>query len=207
MGLDADTAETAALLGRACLALDRDAEADELCSESERLAGHALKASIAWRTLRARLLSRRNDHDQARRVAEEAVALAERTDALVDHGDACLTVATVLGAAGDVAGARAAAERAAALYERKGATALVEKARGILGARDLSTHIGAARSRARRARKCVRTSRRPVDRCRQSRGLGRGRAAICTRTFPSRVAGRSSASHGSTSRRASGPRI
>ena len=64
-------------------------------------------------------------------------ALAERTDLLVDHGDACLTLATVLGAAGDVGGARAAAERAAALYERKGATALIDKARGILGARDL----------------------------------------------------------------------
>ncbi|OBB66365.1 BTAD domain-containing putative transcriptional regulator [Mycobacterium sp. 852014-50255_SCH5639931] len=134
MGLDADTAETAALLGRACLALDRDAEADELSAESERLAGHALKASIAWRTLRARLLSRRGDHDEARRVAEEAVGLAERTDALVDHGDACLTLATVLGAAGEIMGARAAAERAAELYERKGAVALAEKARAILGA-------------------------------------------------------------------------
>ncbi|HTC68519.1 MAG TPA: BTAD domain-containing putative transcriptional regulator, partial [Acidothermaceae bacterium] len=49
MGLDADTAETAALLGCTCLALDRDAEAVELCTESERLAGHALKPSIAWR--------------------------------------------------------------------------------------------------------------------------------------------------------------
>ena len=86
MGLDADTAETAALLGRACLALDRDAEADELCSESERLAGHALKASIAWRTLRAHLLSRDCAHEEARRAAEAAIALAERTDALVDHG-------------------------------------------------------------------------------------------------------------------------
>ena len=98
MGLDADTAETAALLGRACLALDQEAEADELCAESERLAGNALKASIAWRTLRARLLSRGGDHDEARRVAEAAVSLAERTDALVDHGDACLSLATVLGA-------------------------------------------------------------------------------------------------------------
>src|SRR5277367_5446496 len=97
MGLDADTAETAALLGRTCLALDRDADADELCAESERLAGHALKPSIAWRTLRARLLSRRSDHREARRVAEAAVALAERTDGLVDHGDACLSLAKVLG--------------------------------------------------------------------------------------------------------------
>ncbi|EFG77816.1 adenylate/guanylate cyclase catalytic domain protein [Mycobacterium parascrofulaceum ATCC BAA-614] len=135
MGLDADTAETAALLGRACLAQDRDVEAVELCAESERLAGHALKASIAWRTLRARLLSRRGDDDEARRVAEDAVALAERTDALVDHGDACLTLATVLGAAGDFAGARAAAERAVDLYERKGAVALAEKARRVLGER------------------------------------------------------------------------
>jgi class 3 adenylate cyclase len=139
MGLDADTAETAALLGRACLALDRDAEADELCSESERLAGHALKASIAWRTLRAQLLARRNDHKEARRVAEAAVTLAEPTDALVDHGDACLALATVLDAAADVAGARAAAEKAADLYERKGAAALADKARSLLGKRDVST--------------------------------------------------------------------
>src|SRR4029078_537881 len=49
MGLDADTAETAAFLARTCLELDRDAEADELCSESEHLAGHALRPSITWR--------------------------------------------------------------------------------------------------------------------------------------------------------------
>ena len=135
MGLDADTAETAALLGRACLALNRDAEADELCTESERLAGHALKASIAWRTVRAQLLSRGSDHEEARRVAQAAITLAERTDGLVDHGDACLALATVLGAAGDVVGARAAAERAASLYERKGAAALAEKARRMLDQR------------------------------------------------------------------------
>src|SRR5246127_1117755 len=139
MGLDADTAETAALLGRTCLVLGRDAEAVELCTESERLAGHALKPSIAWRTLRAHLLSRGNDHDGARRVAEAAVALAERTDLLVEYGDACASLATVLNAAGDAAGARAAAERAVGLYERKGAAALAEKARDILSERVLPT--------------------------------------------------------------------
>ena len=139
MGLDADTAETAALLGRACLALDRDAEADELCTESEQLAGHALKASIAWRTLRAQLLSRSGEHDEARRVAQAAITLAERTDGLVDHGDACLSLARVLGAAGDSAGARTAAERAVDLYERKGAAALAEKARQIFSQADIFT--------------------------------------------------------------------
>lgn len=135
MGLDADTAETAALLGRACLALDRESEAAELCAQSERLAGHALKASIAWRTLRAHLLARGNDYDAARHVAEAAVTLAERTDALVDHGDACLTLATVLGRGGDVVAARAAAEQAVELYERKGAAALADMARAVLGER------------------------------------------------------------------------
>src|SRR5262249_52739345 len=133
MGLDTDTAETAALLARVCLALDRDTEADELCTESESRAGHALRASIAWRTVRAQLLARSGAHDAARRMAEEAVAIAERTDALVAHGEACLALATVLDATGAAAGARAAAEQALALYERKGAAALVEKARGILG--------------------------------------------------------------------------
>nr|WP_231988819.1 BTAD domain-containing putative transcriptional regulator [Mycobacterium sp. 1274761.0] len=134
MGLDADTAETAALLARACLMLERVAEADELCSESERLAGHALKPLIAWRTVRAQLLARQGEHDEARRIAEAAVGLAERTDLLVDHGDACLALATVLGAAGDLRGARVAAERAVTLYETKGAAALADKARQLLGA-------------------------------------------------------------------------
>jgi class 3 adenylate cyclase len=133
MGLEADTAETAALLARACLALGRDAEADELCTESEHLAGHAFKASIAWRIVRAQLLARSGAHEDARRIAEEAVTLAGRTDALVDHGDACLALATVLGTAGDAAGARAAAEQAVELYELKGAAALAENARSILG--------------------------------------------------------------------------
>ncbi|WP_255413203.1 BTAD domain-containing putative transcriptional regulator [Mycobacterium sp. 3519A] len=139
MGIDTDTAETAALLARACLAMDRDGEADELCTESQRLAGHALRASIAWRTVRAQLLARSGAHDEARRVAEEAVAIASRTDALVDHGDACLALATVLEATGDTTGARAAAEQAAGLYERKGAAALVEKARTLLGARAVAS--------------------------------------------------------------------
>src|ERR1700761_6688298 len=135
MGLDADTAETAALLGGACLVLGREAEADELCTESARLAGNAQKASIAWRALRAQLLSQDGDHDEARRMAEAAVSLVERSDALVDHGDACLALAMVLGNAGDSAGARATAERAVGLYERKGAAALADKARAFLGER------------------------------------------------------------------------
>ncbi len=94
-------------------------DADELCTESEHLAGHDLKASITWRTVRAQLLARAGAHEEARRVAEEAVTIAARTDALVDHGDACLALATVLGAAGDASRARAAAEQVVGFYELK----------------------------------------------------------------------------------------
>ncbi|MDF3336632.1 BTAD domain-containing putative transcriptional regulator [Mycolicibacterium septicum] len=164
MRLDADTAEVAALLARACLALGRDTEADELCSESERLAGHALKPAIAWRTVRAQLLSRGGAHDAARLVAEEAVAIAERTDALVDHGDACLVLAAVLRAAGDSAGARVAAERASTLYGQKGAVALAEKARGLVDGRDLTSAPAQPESpSAELDTACVRAGDRVID--------------------------------------------
>lgn len=162
MGLDTDTADTAALLARACLALDRDAEADELCAVSESLAGHGSKASIAWRSVRAQMLARAGVHDRAKQVAEEAVSLAAATDALVDHGDACLALATVLRIAGDRAGMRAAAEQAIALYERKGAAALTEKARRVLGARSEATAPVAPRlpGEAEPENACVRVIRR-----------------------------------------------
>ena len=162
MGLDADTAETAALLGRACLALDRDSEADELCTESERLAGHALKPAIAWRVLRAHLLSRAGDHDAAQRIAEAAVALAERTDVLVDHGDACFALAMVSGAAGNVREAHAATERAVDLYERKGAAALADRARGVLG-RSAATPLPVKAPTEEPINHCVQMSSRLID--------------------------------------------
>ncbi|WKG04227.1 BTAD domain-containing putative transcriptional regulator [Mycolicibacterium sp. HK-90] len=160
MGIDADAAETAALLGRACLLLGRDVEAGELCAESERLAGHALKASIAWRTVRAQLLSRGGDHDEARTVAQEAVVIAERTDALIDHGDACLALATVLDAAGDATGARTAAGRAVELYERKGALTLAEKARRIVDVTHLEPAMAPEATGIEVDNACVRSGRR-----------------------------------------------
>jgi DNA-binding SARP family transcriptional activator len=132
MGVDVDAAQAAAFLARACLALGRDDDAATLCDESEQLGGHDLQASIAWRSVRALLAARAGDHETARGLADAAVAIAERTDALLDHGDACLALATVLAAVGDDTGAHAAARRAAALYERKGASTLVARARALV---------------------------------------------------------------------------
>ncbi|OBG99377.1 hypothetical protein A5698_10225 [Mycobacterium sp. E136] len=163
MGLDTDTADTAALLARACLALERDPEANELCSVSERLAGHGSKASIAWRSVRAQLLARAGDHDRAEEVAKEAVSRAAATDALVDHGDACLALATVMRIAGNNAGMRAAAEQAVALYDRKGAAALTERARKILGSHDAPRPNEVERPAAELTNACVEVGKRVVS--------------------------------------------
>src|SRR4029453_9877036 len=72
-----------------------------------------------WRRVRARALSARGEHAEAVRLAREAEALFEGTDALVDHGEALLDLALVLHAAGHVDDASSAATEALALYERK----------------------------------------------------------------------------------------
>src|SRR5581483_2527030 len=86
------------------------------------LAGDDLKASIGLFGVAAEVLSRRDAPEEAIALARRAVALAETTDALVDHADARLTLARVLRAHGRSAEADAELERARALYEAKGAT-------------------------------------------------------------------------------------
>ncbi len=125
-GVDVLAAQSAALLARAHLALGEDDEAESFVGTSEHLGAQDLKTAIAWRSVRAELLARRGEFDDARRLADEAVELASRTDALVDQGDAYRSLAAVCVAAGDASGARAANERATSLYERKGATALID---------------------------------------------------------------------------------
>ena len=56
--------------------------------------------------MRAEALARRGEHDDAQRLAREAVALAEPTDALADKADALMALAAVLRAGGDEDGAR-----------------------------------------------------------------------------------------------------
>ena len=89
--------------------------------------------------------------------------MAGRTDALVDHGDACLTLATVLAAAGDTAGARVAADKAVELYELKGAAALAEKARGIVGAEPPAAPAAPELPRVGLDNACVQVGERVTD--------------------------------------------
>ncbi len=127
LGVEIDAAQAAALLSRALLAQDRDAEAEQLTLESENLGGEDLKTAIAWRSARAEALARRGNVQEALRLARQAVTLAEPTDLVIDHADARAALASVLRTAGRSADADVEARRAAELYERKGATAAAER--------------------------------------------------------------------------------
>jgi len=84
------------------------------------------------REIQARVLSLRGQHAEAEELAREAVTIMERTDYLALHADALVHLAHVLHAAGKGVEALASARQAAELYQRKGATVLVERASRLI---------------------------------------------------------------------------
>src|SRR5205085_12266168 len=94
-GVGVDAAQAAALLARAVLAQGRADEAIALTEDSERLAGVDLKAAISWRAARAEALAQQGRTREAVEAAVAAVALADRTDALIDQADAHRAFAVV----------------------------------------------------------------------------------------------------------------
>ena len=147
LGVDVDAGVAAALLARARLTEGEADEALELTVESEKLGGDDLKAGIAWRAVRAEALAHRGELEPAQLLAEEAVALAAPTDALLDHADALLALAGVPRLSGDPFGATERARAALDLYERKEATVPAARARAFLGESPLARtggSVGAA---------------------------------------------------------------
>ncbi len=124
-GLGVDAAQAGALLGRSLLALGRVSEAEAISHECEELAGHDLKAAIAWRGVRAEALARRGQYGDAIGFARDAVAIAADTDALLDHADARVALAVALRVAGKHTEAEAELAAAFDLWSAKGATALL----------------------------------------------------------------------------------
>ena len=84
------------------------------------------------KNLATRIAPAREDGAQARRRAEEAVALAESADFLGMHAGALVALATALRVQGKLDGARSALNDALGLYERKGDEVSAESVRGLL---------------------------------------------------------------------------
>ena len=79
--------------------------------------------------VRAKVLGRREEHDEAERLAREAVAGADKTDSLVTQADARRDLAEVLELAGRRDNATVALKEALERYERKGAVVPADRVR------------------------------------------------------------------------------
>jgi class 3 adenylate cyclase/tetratricopeptide (TPR) repeat protein len=119
-----------ARLGDAHVALGHLGEADELAGRAADLGGvdDAL-TQMLWRQVRARVLSARGEHGDARQLAIEAVAIGEPTDMLESIGDAHVVLGDVLAAGGDRVGAATSYGSALSLFEQKGAVVAERRTR------------------------------------------------------------------------------
>src|SRR5205823_9588217 len=96
--------------------------------------GDDVTNQVLFRRVRAKLLGRRGEYDRAELLAREAVAIAERTDKLIDHSESRADLAEVLAMAGRPADAATEFEKARALYERKGNVVMAKRMRERLAA-------------------------------------------------------------------------
>jgi tetratricopeptide (TPR) repeat protein len=115
-------------LADALYELGRYDEADEASRESERLAQPADGIThVTWRRVRAKLLGRQGERDDALRLAREAVEWADTR--LEELGDAYRDLAEVERMTGHADRAEAALEQALATYEQKGIVPMAERTR------------------------------------------------------------------------------
>jgi len=98
----------------------------------KRAASDDVSAQWSWRRTRAKLLARAGDFRKAKSLAEEAVRIAARTDALSDHGAVLLDLAEVLRLAERPAEAAERVEEGLLLFDRKGNRVSAEAARAML---------------------------------------------------------------------------
>jgi class 3 adenylate cyclase/tetratricopeptide (TPR) repeat protein len=110
--------------------LERLDDADAATRESERLAQPAdLYPQVTWRRVRAKLLARQGEGDQAVRLANEAIDLAQAASALELLGDAYRDLAEVERVLRHEHRAIQALERAVETYDRKGLLPMAVRSR------------------------------------------------------------------------------
>ena len=123
-----------ALLASVLCDLERFDEAEANVDRSRELsADDDFASQAAWRMAQARVLSHRGEHDEALRLADEALAINERTDYLAWQGESDEVRGMVLTAAGRTDEAREAYDRALERFERKGVVPAVERVRARIG--------------------------------------------------------------------------
>jgi len=120
-------------LGRSLCELGRYEEAEQLAERGRELGDERdYVTQMYWRQARALVCADRGEHDEAERLAREAVQITEETDGLNDQGDAFYYLAKVLVAAGRANEAAAALAQALERYERKRNLAMVAQVKPTL---------------------------------------------------------------------------
>ena len=132
-GNSAALSTVAAEFGNSLCAEGRMDEAREWSTLSEQRApaGDVI-AQFSWRSLKARLLAHDGRLGEAEALAQEALSLVLKTDALTDQGDVLLDVATVLAAANRPVEAAKRVRQAIDAYDRKQNAASGRNARARL---------------------------------------------------------------------------
>jgi tetratricopeptide (TPR) repeat protein len=134
-GATSQLASRASDLAEALSLQGRDEDAEGWTEVAERYAApDDVTAQMMWRSVRAKLLARRGELQEAEEIALEAVRLSDRTDDLNRRAKTYWDLSDVLAMAGRGDGATEALERAARLFEEKGNRVAFARARDARGA-------------------------------------------------------------------------
>jgi predicted ATPase/class 3 adenylate cyclase len=138
MGEKGYLSTVAAELAQALYEQGRYDESERFTHVSEELGPlDDLATQVEWRGTRAKVFARREDHERAAVLAEEAVALASETDYLNLRGDALMDLVEVLSLGGRIGDAASRSREALEIYERKGNIVSAGRVRAML--EDLAT--------------------------------------------------------------------
>ena len=121
------------ILAEVRLSQGEDGEAEALTAEIENVAGtEDVYSQVLWRGVRAKVLARRGQLDEAETLAREAVDLVGPTDFLHLHWLARMSLAEVLALAGRAREAQPVAAEALRLAEDKQHLVRAQRARELI---------------------------------------------------------------------------
>jgi tetratricopeptide (TPR) repeat protein len=133
LGRWAELSTTAGALALVYCELDRLDDAERWATRAAELgAAEDAVTQILWRLARARVLARRGRHDEAERLAREAVEIGERTQDLNTKAEARATLGDVLALAGRPEEAAVAIGEAFARFEAKENVVRAKRMRQLL---------------------------------------------------------------------------
>jgi tetratricopeptide (TPR) repeat protein len=129
-------------LGCSLCYLGRYDEAEPLAQRGRELGDeHDVATQMLWRQVQGLVLASRGEYAEAEHLVRDAIAIADRIDALNYQGDARCDLAEVLERAGRAGDAKATLEQALERYERKRNMAMVVQVRKRLEAADHSVPL------------------------------------------------------------------